>query len=111
MLIKTSFRCSEAERKELSQYAKANNKTLSEYVRLRLLAPETVQGKIALHEAVININTQMDIIAQNLEENQKTLTAILNTLFQFMAEDIGQDKTKEIFTKIKTRMENENHDQ
>ena len=105
MLIKTSFRCTPAERKELEQYSKKNQKTLSEYIRLRLLEPETVQGKLALHAALSQTTEHLAAVSQHLAENQKILTAVLNTLFQFMASDIGQDKAREIFDSVINRME------
>jgi len=109
-----NVRLTSFEQAQLEKQSKSHKMTISEYVRLQLFDSATLEARIGLSELIgdmqaeiSNINNQLETIGLHLAEHQKSLTMVLNTLFQFMAVDIGADRARQVFTDIKNKMEDE----
>lgn len=113
-MVRITFQLPGQQHNELVKYAKKSKKSISEYIRLRLFDSETVESKISIYAIVQstqtevdNLKSQLEIIGIHLVENEKKLSGILNMLYQFMRQDIGPEKAKEIGATVQKIMTEE----
>lgn len=113
-MARIAIRLSDREHTELGKYARQNKKTMSEYIRLRLFEPETIQEKINFFENMEELNTNIDrlekqslILADYLVENQKNMSIMINLIYQFMVAKIGREEAKLLVDKVRKFVETE----